>query len=150
MPRLPICHPVRERCNDIDPVVSLRLAVADIILEARARANRALLLVVIPFEPIGPSGIPSVSDHKKRRSISLLEGMVVGGGPQEAAPQRVRSFFVFIPLDCCKLAGFPGEAWILGAGPAVPGPRSGCRGQKPNTRLRKPGPLRSTQTVKSV
>src|SRR5215472_13207630 len=58
---------------------------------------------------------------------------MVGGRPQKAAPQRIRSLFVIRPLDRSEPTGLSGEARVLGTGPAAPGPCSGCRRQQPNT-----------------
>ena len=99
VPRLAVGHPVGKRGDDVDPVVALRLAVADVILESRRRTDGALAVVVVPLEAVGAGRIPGVADHEERRAVGLLQRVLIGGGAQEAAAQRVLLLLLLGPGD---------------------------------------------------
>ena len=99
MPRLPVSHPIGKCGDDINPVVTLRLAVAYIIFETRSRTNGAFLLVIVPAETVGPDCIPCIADDEEWGTVGILQRMLICGRPQKAATQGVLCFFRPSPLS---------------------------------------------------
>ena len=130
VPRLPVGHPVGKRRDDVDPVVTLRFAVADVVFEPGLRSDGALPVVVVPFKAIGAGGIPGVADDEEWRAIRQFQSVTIGCGAQEAPAQGVVQFLGLGPVDRDERPGFPRQALVRGIGAASPGPGSGRRGHE--------------------
>src|SRR5579862_2671301 len=98
--------PVREGGDDIHPIESLPLAIADVILEAGFRSDGPLAVIVIPAEAVRAGGVPGIADDEERRAVRLFQGVVVRGGPKKAAAQRILLFLPFSPVDGRERTGF--------------------------------------------
>jgi len=135
VPRLAVGHPVGKRGDHIDPVVPLRFAEADVILEAGVGAHGALAIVVVPAVAIGAGGPPSVARNQEGRAVGELEGVPVGGGAEKSAAERVLPLLIIAPRNGSEGTALAGESRIFGTRSAGPVPLARFGGDHPHAEL---------------
>src|SRR5579864_6999388 len=97
MPGLAVGHPVRKGGDHIDPVETLSLSKAHIILKPGLRSNWTLLFIIVPTKPICPQRPPGIPQHEEWCPIGLLQGVMIRRRAQKPTAQRMGLFLSFGP-----------------------------------------------------
>src|SRR4051794_38583340 len=102
MPRLAVRVPVRKSDNDVYPVITLGLAIPDVIFESGIRTDRPFLRIVVPAKPVGSRRIPGIPHYEERRAIRQFQGMLIGCRAQKPPAQWILPFLFLAPVCRCE------------------------------------------------